>query len=226
MKKIIFPIAAISAICVLTGCETTGISPRESSGASYQSYIMSLQTGSTNAPQQVITPIRLAVAQVGEAAPPESMIDRLAKDKSQVASVNGMPLPGDVYYGLEDYPGRIKKLCNLARSTGADFVFLFGGTMDSWMENNSWSALDGTLVGGAIFPGTKIHVQGKAGGALISTTICQPIFFADADASQTRLSPDYFCDGKKVGLQATVRDQLAAKLTEQLMDKLSAAAIH
>ncbi len=226
MKTIIKSAIAVTAVCLLAGCETTGLSPRESSGTTYQSYVMNLQSGSTNAPQKVSLPLRLAVAQVGEAAPPEVMLDKLAENKKLVASVSGLPLPGDVYSDSQDYPTRIKTICNLARTTGANFVFLFGGSMDSWQQNNSWSVLDATLVGGAIFPGTKIHIEGKASGALICATNCQPVLFVNTEARQTAFSPDYFAEGKTTGVRAEVRDQLAAKLTEQLMERLPEISTH
>ncbi len=226
MKTIVKSAIAVTAVCLLAGCETTGLSPRESSGTTYQSYIMNLQSGSTNAPQKVSLPIQLAVAQVGEAAPPGAMLDKLAGNKNLVASVDGLPLPGDVYSDSENYAARIKTICNLARTTGANFVFLFGGNMDSWQQNNSWSVLDATLVGGAIFPGTKICIEGKGAGALISTTTCQPVLFVNAEARKTALSPDYFADGRTSGVRAEVRDELAAKLTEQLMEKLPEISTH
>jgi hypothetical protein len=222
---------AVAAVCLLAGCETTGLSPRESSGAkssgaTYKSYIMSLQCGDSGAPQKVSAPIRLAVAQVGEAAPPEAMLDKLAKEKTLVASVNGLPLPGEVYYDSQslDYPARIRTICGLARTAGADFVFLFGGTIDAWQENNSLSALDTTIVGGALMPGTKIHAEGKSAGALISTTTFRPVFFISADARDSKLSPDFFADGKKIGLESKVRDELIDKLNDQLIAKLGQLA--
>jgi hypothetical protein len=52
MKTIIQSVMAGAAVCLLAGCGTTGLSPRESSGASYPNYILSLQSGGTNAPVQ------------------------------------------------------------------------------------------------------------------------------------------------------------------------------
>jgi hypothetical protein len=223
MKKIYQFAIAVTAVCLLAGCETTGLSPRESSGASYESYIMGLQPGSNEMPQKLSVPIRLAVAQVGETTPPENMLDKLANEKTLVASVTGLPLPGETYYHSQnvDYPARVKTICSLARTTGADFLFLFGGTLDSWQDNNSLSALDVTLVGGAIFPGTKIHIEGKAAGVLISTATCRPVFFINADARGTALCPDFFADGKTPALRSKVRDELVDKLNDQLINKLT-----
>lgn len=233
MKIIIQSVLAVVAICLLAGCETTGLSPRENAGATYPNYILSLQNGATNAPQKVSMPIRLAVVQIGEAAPPEAMLDKLTQQKNLVTSVIGLPLPDDtvnfnLYRNNRDadfqnsvYSARVKTICGLARSAGADYVFLFGGNLDSWQENNFSSTFDITIIGGTLLPGAKIHIEGKAAGALISTETCQPVFFVNAEKRDSAMSPDFFVDGKTMGLRVKVRDELVAELNHQLINKLT-----
>lgn len=231
MKKIIQSVIAVVAVCLLAGCETTGLSPRESSGASYANYILSLQSGGTNAPvQKPVTPIRLAVAQAGESAPPETMLDQLAGQHTLVALVVALPLPGELEnYNYNNrannpnelYAARVKSVCNLARAAGANYVFLFGGTVDSWRKNNPLSVFDITLVGGAILPGGEINVEGTGAGALIETATGEPVLFASVDAKKTAGSPDYLAAGKTNEMRAQVRDELIAKLTGELLKKLA-----
>lgn len=233
MKIIFQSVLAVVAICLLAGCETTGLSPRESAGATYPNYILSLQHGGTNAPQKVSVPIRLAVVQIGEAAPPEAMLDKLIQKKNLVTSVIGLPLPGDtINFNLyrnnngadfqnSVYSARVKTICGLARSMGADYVFLFGGNLDSWQENNFSSAFDITIIGGTLFPGATIHIEGKAAGALISTETCQPVFFVNAEKRDSALSPDFLVGGKTAGLRVKVRDGLVVGLNDQLINKLT-----
>lgn len=230
MKKLIPLTITVAAVCLLTGCETTGISPRETPGVSYPNYILSLQTG-TNTPAKLAKPIRLAVAQIGEAAPPDSMLDKLATNQTLIASVSGLPMPGDTGMapafsrtGVQgpDYAGRVKSICNVARSTGADFLFIYGGSMDSWQENTSLSMFDWTIVGGYLVPGTKIHIEGKGAGVLISTTTYQPVFFVNADIHTANGSPDFIADGKTTGLCAKDRNELVNKLTDEFLKKLAA----
>ena len=98
MKILIQSAVAVTAVCLLAGCETTGFSPRETPMVSYPNYILSLESGPaspTGAPQKIIAPIRLAVAQIGEDAPPEALLDKLAGKKTLVASVDGLPMPDD-----------------------------------------------------------------------------------------------------------------------------------
>lgn len=222
--KILIPSAmAVAAVCLFTGCETTGLSPRETAGASYPHYILCLESGGTNAPQKVSMPLRLAVMQIGEDAPPVAMLDKLTRQKALVASVSGLPLPDDLNSSdsESDYAKRIKTICGLAQTTGANFVFLFGGNMDSWQENNSSSVMDVTVVGAAIFPGTRIHMEGKGAGVLISTATCRPVLFVSVDVRDSSFSPDFFVDGKTTGLRSKVRDELIDKLGDQFISKLT-----
>jgi hypothetical protein len=129
------------------------------------------------------------------------------------------------YSRNSDYPAKVKELCGIARASGANYVFLFGGDMDSWQEKNPLSVLDITIIGGALMPGTEIHVEGKGAGALVSTATCQPVLFVSADAKNSAASPDYLADGKTISMEANVRDQLAAKLTEVLLNNLSETTV-
>jgi hypothetical protein len=233
MRMLVQSAVAVAAICLLAGCETTGLSPRETSTVSYPNYILSLQSGPAAAPQRIVAPIRLAVAQVGEDAPPATLLDKLAGQKALVASVTGLPLPDDSFslYSRPlrqgpDSGSRVKALCGLAQAAGADYVLIIGGSLDSWEQHNSLSALDITIVGGAIVPGAKIHVEGRGAGTLISTATSRPVLFVSADSSTAAMSPDFLIDGKTAALDARVRDELAAKLGDQFLNRLTACSVH
>ena len=81
--------------------------------------------------------------------------------------------------------------------------------------------MDATVVGAAIFPGTKIHMEGKGAGVLISTATCRPVLFVSADVRGSSFSPDFFVDGKTTGLRSKVRDELIDKLGDQFINKLT-----
>jgi hypothetical protein len=227
MKMILQAIMAVAAVWLLAGCETTGLSPREHSGVTYPNYILSLPASGTNAPPKPEVPIRLAVVQVGESAPAQAMLDKLAAEPAIIASVVGLPLPGeDSYYNHQnspktDYAGRVKTICNLARTTGADYVFLFGGNIDAWQKNNWASVFDITLIGGWLVPGTEIHVEGKSAGVLISTATVEPVLFVNAGATESAIAPDYLADGKVNSVRAKVRDQLVEKLGAEFLRRLA-----
>jgi hypothetical protein len=232
MKMITQSVMA-AAVCLLAGCETTGLSSRERAGASYPNYILSLQPGGTNAPaQKPVVPIRLAVAQVGESAPPETMLDQLTAQPTLVASVVALPLPGEpenysnynynrANHPGEDYAALVKSICSLAHAAGADYVFLFGGNIDSWQENNSLSVFDITLIGGVILPGSKINLEGKGAGVLIESATGKPVLFVSTEAKKSASSPDMLAEGKTTGLRTQVRDELVRQLTGELLKKLA-----
>ncbi len=237
MKKMIQSVLAISAVVVLAGCDSEGLSPRERAGITYPRYILSLQTSATNAPAKLILPVHLAVAQVGETAPSDKMLGQLSAQPALIASVSGLPVPGDQnmdgYYHsynggnsgnrpTEDYAENIKALRGLARASGADYLFLFGGNVDSWRDSNPLAAMDFTLVGAFIIPGGRIHVDGKGAGVLIDANTGQPIAFVNAECQETQLSPDEMANGATADLSAKVRDQVAAKLGDGLLQKLAA----
>jgi hypothetical protein len=220
-------LAAVGAVtCLLAGCETTGLSPREVSGVSYPNYIFSLQSGTNGPSQKIVAPVRLVVAQIGEDAPAAALLDKLAADKMLVASVGGLPVPDEGQVGLNqpDYASRVKTVCGLAQAAGADYVFLIGGRLDTWQQHDFLSLLDFTIVGGTILPGTRIHVEGRGAGTLISTATCRPVLFVSADTRTVALSPDFLDDGKTVTLQARVRDELAGKLADRFLERLTACA--
>lgn len=227
MKTILKFSAAVTAAALLAGCETTGLSPRESSGVTYPNYIYALQaTGPAHPPAaKPVVPIRLAVAQVGEPAPSSALLDKLAAQKALVASVSGLPLPGAVTgfpndRGEHDYASQINTLCRLAQSVGARYVFLYGGDIDSWRKNNAFSILDLTLVGGTFVPGCRLNLEGKGAGVLIEAATGEPVCFVSAEAKLSAGSPDFLAGGKNTSLQAETRDLLIDKLGDQLIARL------
>lgn len=230
MKNIIASAITGAAVCLLAGCETTGLSYRERSGVDYPNYVLSLPASRPGAPsKKPALPVRLAVAQIGESAPPEAMLDTLAARRDLIASVIGLPLPGETqapyhYRQSEpafDYAARVQSVCRLAKASGADYVFLFGGNVDSWSDGNLLRIFDLTLIGGMIVPATEINLEGKGAGALIDAATRQPVFFVNADYKASRYCPDYFSNDKTMAMRVQSRDELVQKLQVGLLNKLS-----
>jgi hypothetical protein len=234
MKKIMQSAMTVAVVGLMTGCETTGLSPRERSGLDYPAYVLSLQTNRTNAPpQKPVLPVHLAVAEIGETAPPQTMLDDLEAKSNLVASVVSLPLPADSgnNFGYKqtgpasgDYASRIKAVCNLAEAAGANYVFLIGGTVDSWKRENPLGMFDLTVVGGWIIPGTKISIQGKGAGTLIDAATGQPVFFVNVECKDSALSPDYLSAGKTTEMRVHAQDKLAGKTSEELQRELAGGA--
>ena len=109
MKKIIRSLAATAAVCLLAGCETTGLSNHETSGASYPNYILSLKSDGAHAPKKLTTPINLAVAQIDETAPSDIMLKKLAGQKILLTSVTSLPLPESIFLAVASVPNPVNK---------------------------------------------------------------------------------------------------------------------
>jgi hypothetical protein len=234
MNKIMQSATAVVMVGSVTGCETTGLSPREHSGLDYPGYILNLQTDRTNAPpQKPVLPIHLAIAQIGETAPPQTMLDDLEVKPELIVSAVGLPLPADSgnYFGYKqagqatgDYATRVKAVCNLASAAGANCVFLIGGTVDSWTRENSLGMFDLALVGGWIIPGTKISIEGKGAGTLIEAATGQPVFCVNAEYKESALSPDYLSGGKTMDMRVQAQDEFVKTLSNMLLKKLAGGA--
>jgi hypothetical protein len=224
---------ALVALLITTGCETGGLSKRERPGVTYPNYILSLQPKQSQKPRpQPVLPLRLAVAQVGEPAPAKILLEKLEANHSLVNSVVGLPVsaeeqdrsfnPRDSKQGKADnYSAKMQSICRLAQSVGADYVFIFGGNIDSWQDGNALKVLDFTIVGAAIFPSAKIRAEGRAAGALIETATGDPVLFVSAETKSSTTSPSYQADGRSNTLQARLRDELTSKLADAFLKELA-----
>jgi hypothetical protein len=141
-------------------------------------------------------------------------------------------LPAEVYpqsaqrearLHADDFAARVRSLCNVARSVGADYIFIYGGSLDSWQAQNSLMILDLTIIGGATVPSTKINCESRAAGALVRTDTAEAVLFVNADARRTGRSPSYLASGKTDALLTELRDEITATLTTELLQKLASA---
>ena len=174
-------LVAVPLALGLSGCVTTGLSNREGGQAVYPEVVYELVHHAPDAAPgtPLRRPVRLAVAQIGEVAPPASLLAELRRHASLIESVVALPMPGaprgTSFDGRarnnDTRPGpgsRAPELCALARSLGADHVLVLGGTIDTWSVHNPLALLDVTLVGMAIVPSTHVHAAGKAAGILVA----------------------------------------------------------
>jgi hypothetical protein len=225
---------ATIGLCLLTGCETTGFSSRERSGVTYPNYILGMQSVSTNAARRELhLPLRLAVAQVGEAAPPNSMIELLETNRAIASFVVGLPAPGDnsstrllankETSQFQDYSEQARSLCRLAQSAGADYLFLVGGNIDTWNDPSFLKVFDITLVGGFIIPSTGVKGYGKAAGTLVDVATGAPVLFASVESSNSDFVPSNAVWEKRDAVSAQLRKELGAKLAAELVQKLPGA---
>ena len=215
-----------------SGCVTTGLSPRESQ-YHYPGIIAGLYRHNPGGPppRQPRVPIRLAVAQLGEPAPSQSFIQEIAQESSLVASVTGVPIAGGVTshdrwnpsrntIDLSEMESNLRGGLNLARDLGAQYLFVFGGAIDSYATMNPLAVFDLTLIGGCLVPGTTIHTEGKISGALLDTESGRAVFLVSADHRKRRGAPTYFAEGEQKHHAVEVRDRLMSELAREFSAKL------
>jgi hypothetical protein len=240
MKKTFVAGSAVLAGLLLTGCETTGLSAREQHN-SYAALVYSLYRRAPDgeAIKPFRPPINLAVAQIGEASPDSSFMKELGRDPSLVRRVIEVPMPGDGARPYAYNPGadenkrnqergdaladQVKAARNLGRDLGAQYLLLVGGSIDSYNTRTPLTALDVTLIGGAIAPGVKVHSDGKAAGALIEVETGRIVFLTDAQLKKTGLSPSYYANERRDSLNASLREELLKQLAGNVLDRMGRA---
>jgi hypothetical protein len=233
MKTKILLLTGLGFAALLAGCGTSGLSRHEVAGGSYPNYILNLPT-TNSAPDRppLRKPIRLAVAQVGESAPPRALLNKLESNRDSIASVVGLPAPAETehrYYAPKDnsqnkqvdFVSRVQQLCRLSKSMHADYLFICGGDMTWWNSPNLLRVFDITIVGGMVLPSTKVNVEGRAAGALVDAATCEPVLMLSTDATRSGFSPTFYIDEKTDGQRVALRDELTASLADELLKKIA-----
>ena len=111
--------------------------------------------------------------------------------------------------------------CQLAKASGADYVFLFGGNVDSWSDGNLLRIFDLTIIGGMILPSTEINTEGKGAGTLIDAATRQPVLMVNADSKESGYCADFYSIDKTMAMRVQSRDELVQKLQVGLLNKLA-----
>jgi hypothetical protein len=234
--------AAVLPLAALAGCESTGLSPREAAGRNFSSYVYALDTPAPAAlaaldgdgsmqPGNFVAPTKLAVAQVGEVAPPTSFLKKLRARPALFARVEG--ISGAV--GAD--PGEVRaregndstltaeararqemaRIQRVARNMGMDHLLLVGGTIDQVTKENGLGVLDLTIVGAFVAPSKQLDAEAKAAGALIELSSGRVVLFASADASRTRVASSMTQRSGEIDVMRETRDQVLAELAGEVV---------
>ena len=237
--RLAFASSAVLAAAGLIGCTSSGLSPREVRGQDYATYVYSmydpLATGSAEsagvpaaAPKQVTTPAKVAVAQLGEVAPPAAMLEALRKDQGTFTSVQ--PIPGVIDIGYvpgqrgtpTEYSARQvaaeqgQRMRRYASDVGADYLFLFGGTVDEATTSTPMTLANATIIGMWLVPSEKVQAQIRASGSLIDVKSGQVVLAVSADSNKSRISPSVAKESDRLDLLKSMRDDVVKQLADQL----------
>lgn len=240
VKRTLGGLAAAAAAAAPLGCASSGLSYGESGPNSQANYLATMvaapdsgiTVGTTTRPAAPLArrpfagPARLAVAQVGEVAPPEAMLAPLRDARGLFTRVDTIPAVGDgvrVYSrpdgdaGRQAVRERIDALRALARSVGSDYLLLVGGSADTSRDSTPLSVLNLTIVGLFIVPSERVQATMKASGALIDVSTGQVVSLSSAQLFRERLSPMAASDGDLVRLLGKMRDDVTADLAGKVI---------
>jgi hypothetical protein len=215
---------------MILGCESSGLSYRESRGMDQGSYLAALQP---DGPTQVVTPQRfrapanLAVAQIGEVAPPQAMLDELRKAPTLFQRVQPIPAVGGPQYAPEAVAGarrQIDSLRAIAGSTGADYLLLLGGTVDTAHTPNALAPLDITIVGLYLVPGHETRALMKASGAIVDVRTGQIVSISSAELQDHNISTYMAGYGRTLLMINAMRDRATVDLAHAIVRDCSLSA--
>lgn len=228
-------VIAAAATAALVGCNSGGLSLRErgtNTQANYLAAMYATDTASTQPAERraFAGPAVLAVAQIGEVAPPGPMLERLRAEPLLFARVESVPaVGGDAYYrpayrmnnapltAADAVRTQVDVLRGLARSTGADYLLLVGGTVDSSRGATPLSVLNLTIVGIFIVPSERLQAEMRASGALIDVRTGQLVTLASSELKRSALVPAASANGDGLRLLGRMRDDATRELADKVV---------
>jgi hypothetical protein len=198
-------------VLLATGCVAGAYDHdnRAGQGPDYARQVFSLYDDANGAgaqhPAVLQFPLNIAVAEVGELAPPPVVLEQLRKETSLCHRVEGIPgiANGDYItspYNVRDYPvtspngkdnaliaaAAMRRLIRLARDMGMDHLMLFGATVDSDVHATALSGLDLTIIGQFIVPSRDITARARASAVLIDLRTSRIVLSAGTQTDDKR----------------------------------------
>jgi hypothetical protein len=216
------------------GCGGDGLSPREDyshnlAPAAYQQPDLSTSqpgespaaTGSQPSPLAIAAqvpirlPMRVAVAQVGEVAPPESMLEEFRHHKALFNRVE--PISAIQCHSLS----QVQSLRAQAAEQGFSYLLVYGGNVDRGKTPTPLEVFNLTIIGLFVVPSDHIWANGKAVGSLIDVATGKPAMNLSVDARGSAFLPTYLADHVDEAMTNGVRDELIRKMTDQTVQRLT-----
>jgi hypothetical protein len=228
-----FPIVIGLVSLLMAGCSHEGLSPREVGSQSYTAYLMAMYENPkfmAGPPPAMRSPSRIAVAQVGEIAPPQKMLDYLREQRPLFAAVDGVPgmlteanVPNETAEGAKVRIRRdLERMQAFAQSLGADYLFLYGGTVDYGTDDTPLGVLDVTIIGAFIVPSKSIKGIAKASGALIEARSGRVVLIATAESQKSTISATAQRDDNSQRLVNHMRESVMEGLAQRFVEQCKA----
>ena len=234
-RRTLFPALVLTAAACLVGCASSGMSPREGPGRDVSAYLQATQASAVavpaagNAPAQrlpIVRPADLAVAQIGEVTPPDAMLAALADRPelfADVQGISGIAPPHDYRRpGSSQVGDHLDAMLATARDIGADYLVVYGGTIDQTQRGGPLSFFDLTIVGAFVVPSRKVEAEAKAMAMVLDARTGRPVATATATAEDTLYTPTVGSEGRGVEQMADLRDETLGDLTGRIVARFEA----
>src|ERR1700722_2632590 len=244
LNKWRFAPLTISLAGLLMGCESSGLSSHGESASTLPQLMLyaapDIQAQPT--PDQPKGPVKVALGQVGEIAPPQAMMDALRSRPDLFARVEPISvaivptrMANDYYYDRvngtpvahripqETASDQMERLRATAAGLGMDYLLIFGGNVDHGHQATGLSILDLTIVGAFVIPSNGVAVSGRAAGTLINAHTGQIAFNCSSETEAHGVSPSAFADTVEQVSMKNARDQLVQKLALDAMRQMQLA---
>lgn len=228
-RAMVSMVLGFAAAAGVVGCASSGLSYREAQTGGQSRYLNTLYADANVAavkPQPFRRPAGLAVAQIGEVAPPQVMLDQLREQPRLFRHVEAIPAVQDdrIYYAYDNKtqpppdPTRrhINAMRGMAATMGMDYLLLVGGTVDQSSENTELSVLNLTIVGAFLLPGEQTQALVKASGAVIDVRTGQVVSISTAEVSGEVSTPSLAGGNKRIALLKKLRDDVTADLAKNV----------
>ncbi len=217
------------------GCYSTGLSPHQSSGQDYSLHALAMYDqpeAQGPGPVKLTLPARVAVAQVGEVAPPEAMLERLRGDGRVFSKVEGIPSADSeangarrvgTYGEVAPSPDRataredMRKMEEFSRSIGCDYLLVCGGNIAYGSAGNAMTVLDLTVVGAFVVPSQEIRAEARANAAMIDLKTRRVVLSVSASEVRTHKTPSAALALEEQNLLVALRDSVVAKLSKAVL---------
>ncbi len=212
----------LAAAVVGGGC-LSDVSRREAGGETQGAYLNQLLANAD--PREFsqdrvafAVPAGVAVAQVGELAPPQPMMMRLREHDALFRRAVAIPAVDGVRwrYGEPQAAPQndIRSLRTMAGSLGMDYLLLVGGTVDQIESATPLSLFNLSIVGAFIVPSHRTTTTLKSSGALIDVRTGRVVAISSAEARDEQLRPLVSAGGDMDRRLSAMRDEVAVALAD------------
>ncbi len=238
MHKCLLP--AVTAVALVAGgCASSGFSPRESSGRDVTAYMSAVElrpqsnvmndltaSGDRSSAKPIQLPASIAVAQVGEVAPSDEMLEALENEPALFSNVQpiGGTTPLQQYRSSDVVGNHLDKMVGLARNVGADYLVVYGGTIDQYDRREPWRVLDLAILPAFVLPSNKLTADARSSAFILETSSGRLVGTTSAASSDSTWSSTVALRGKGVDQMRHLRDETVEELTGRLITRFKTAA--